>query len=721
MNSILIQAAKEYSDLGLSVIPVKEDKSPTIRWAPFQKRRMTNGEIVSNFSNSFTTGIGVICGSISGNFEVVDVDLKNDKSGTLGIEIKQAIHDNLPELYNTLVVSQTKNNGLHFYFQCDKIERNQVLAKNEEREVIIETRGEGGMVNVPPTEGYHFISKNFSSTPTISEDTKEIFYSILRSFDQSEVIETNDEGIYGYENDENSPFYDYNQKTDVPEFLVKHNWSKVRQIGDRVYFKRPGKEGNSVSANWHLKKRVFFPFTTSTEFQAGKGYSATGVFTVLECDGDFYEASRKLSEMGFGNQVNKETKENLPPTPPFPIDGFPEFIQNFINTCHEVFQTPLDFWAGAAIATIAFALGNKFELVGKYRNFPIFWLNLVGVVSSGKSEAMRLCLEPFKMYDDKLMEQFKDDKVNYDLISNLSPEERENQGYGEILMRPKLKQNILSDSTPEAMVEAHEANKKILIYRDELKGMFDDYGRYAKSGEQSNMISYWSGISANTHRKSGVVRLTDPVIHILGGMQPGLLNTLKADDRAENGFLARMCFVYPDHSQKPELSDEVVPEELKKEWENFILALTKIEEKVEFTLSSEAKEEYRIWYKKNRDLTNNEPSGYIQGIYGKLDIISLRLALVLKGMKWILEGDIDNTISGDIMKSAIEITEYFRATALKVYRKIFYKDGRKLTKKEIVIYLFEETELNKLQIATHLNMYRMQVQRWTKGLTKKKQ
>ena len=48
----------------------------------------------------------------------------------------------------------------------------------------------------------------------------------------------------------------------------------------------------------------------------------------------------------------------------------------------------------------------------------------------------------------------------------------------------------LSDSTPEARNQVLSVNPNgILLYRDELKGMIDDFCRYAKSGELSQMLS----------------------------------------------------------------------------------------------------------------------------------------------------------------------------------------------------------------------------------------
>ena len=53
-------------------------------------------------------------------------------------------------------------------------------------------------------------------------------------------------------------------------------------------------------------------------------------------------------------------------------------------------------------------------------------------------------------------------------------------------------------------------------------------------------------------------------------------------------------------------------------------------------------------------------------------------------------GITDNAISGKTMQTAIALTEYFRATALKVYRKIFVENPTGLDKKSVIKYLHKE-------------------------------
>ncbi len=713
MNN-LITTAREYIGNNLSVIPTRENKAPAIaKWSTFMQRKMVNGEVERFFSTQRAKGIGIICGQVSGNLEVIDIDTKNDPTGTLAKEFSTAVQDAMPELFDRLVVSRTIHNGLHLYYRCSSIEGNQKLATNKDKNVLIETRGEGGYVIAPPSDGYRLVAKDFISIPTISVEERQHLLAIAKSFDQTNNEISEDEDTSHDVETELSTFDDYNLRGDSIELLKKHGWIVVMEKSHRIYFKRPGNTDNLVSANWHKEKRIFYPFTTSTLFTAGKGYNPTMVYAMLECDNDFSIASHKLYHEGFGARITNHNKHIDLPT--LPIDRFPEFIQRFINTCENVYKTPIDFWVGSMLTATALAIGDKLELVTKYRNVPIFWTCLIGNVSIGKTEPQSICMAPFVKLDEKEITKYNIEKAKHERIKALTQTQRNAEGIGDNNPPPKCFQYLLIDFTPEALTQVHSVNKRgLMIHRDELIGWIDDFGRYNKSGEQTNMLSSWTRIAMKGNRVSkDPLMVSLPVIMVMGGMQPEVLKRLAVDDRSENGFLSRMVFFYPKHTSKPTYSNAIVPEELLVEWEHFIVSLTQMVQKTELRLTQEAEGIYIEWYNKNVGIINNEKSGYLIGVYGKLDVIALRLAVVIKGMFWQLDSDQTPTISGEIMKTALEITEYFRATALKVYHKIFTNQQDELSKKEVAIFLFKNLGYNnKTHMAEILKTSRTQVQRW---------
>lgn len=146
-------SAREYAHLytkaGYSVIPIRSDgsKAPAIKsWKEYQDRIMTPKEIDRHFFDG--CGVAIVCGPISGNLEVIDVEGRAKVK-----ELVELIDEAVPGLLVNLPQVRTPSGGLHIYVHGPTIGSNQKLAmqSNEEGrpEVLIETRGEGGYVLAP--------------------------------------------------------------------------------------------------------------------------------------------------------------------------------------------------------------------------------------------------------------------------------------------------------------------------------------------------------------------------------------------------------------------------------------------------------------------------------------------------------------------------------------------------------------------------------------------
>jgi hypothetical protein len=246
-------------------------------------------------------GIAVICGAVSGNLEVIDVDCK------YGIKYEHyadSIKAANPDLFSRLLIIQTKSNGYHIYYRCEVIEGNQKLAErpatddelhqnpNAKQFVLIETRGEAGYVIAPPTDGYVNIQGNI--IPIITIDERDILLTIARSFTQ--IIEQVRQPRLPNNNDTITTWDDYNKRGDVIALLEKHGWTVTKRDGDKSLLLRPGSSSQQHSAVFFHDSRIFYPHTTSTTFE-NKGYNPFAIYTHLECNGDWKKAAKQLSDI----------------------------------------------------------------------------------------------------------------------------------------------------------------------------------------------------------------------------------------------------------------------------------------------------------------------------------------------------------------------------------------------------------------------------------------
>ena len=303
MSKEIKDKAKEYLKAQLSVIPTKEDKRPALpSWKTYQSQRLKEEEVEGLFTGANVTGLAIICGAISGGLEVIDVDTKHDTTGSLWDELRGLVEDNLPELYKRLVIAQTKSGGYHIYYRCSSVAGNLKLATKLNREVLIETRGEGGYVIAPPAPGYTYIQGEPGNIPTITPEEREILFSISKSFNELEEIKPkiNTQTSTTYNATGLSPFEDYNQRGDVVGLLESKGWRLVNQQGQRINLLRPGSTDSKTSGNYHTGLRVLRVFSSSTEFNPDKGYNPSQVFSLLECNGDNKETYKRLLELGYG-------------------------------------------------------------------------------------------------------------------------------------------------------------------------------------------------------------------------------------------------------------------------------------------------------------------------------------------------------------------------------------------------------------------------------------
>ena len=338
--------AKEYLKYNLSILPTNEDKRPAVKtWLPYQKERIKEEDIEALFNTA--KGIGIITGAISGSLEVIDVDTKYDITGYLWDELKALIEGNLPEIYNSLLIAQTKSGGYHIYYRCNSIAGNLKLSNrlttdqeraiqpNEKVKVLIETRGEGGYVIAPPTPGYKYIQGEPGNIPTITPQQREILFSIAKSFNEVEEEKPKEKTTTDntYNSTGLSPFDDYYNRGDVVSFLESKGWSIVNQQGQRVNLKRPGATDSKTSGNYHTEKRLLRVFSSSTEFNTDKAYTPTEIFILLECNGDKKEAYKKLLDLGYGEPYTTDTNN-------FKTKTIKVEIVNNVNRVISVISTP---------------------------------------------------------------------------------------------------------------------------------------------------------------------------------------------------------------------------------------------------------------------------------------------------------------------------------------------------------------------------------------------
>ena len=460
---------------------------------------------------------------------------------------------------------------------------------------------------------------------------------------------------------------------------------------------RFGMEKSELLSNLKEFSSEDFPFDTEIERPVESIYANT----------EWFGTAKTVNDLNI--DVPSETIKI--PTPLLSIEGFPKEIQDVINECTRVYGTHRDFWAGSILAATCLAAGNTYRVMTKYGNSPILWIALVAKTGTGKSEPLDFAFKYMHDQDAEALKQYESVMAEYERVMKMDKKTRTDEGYTKKPEKPIFRQLILSDCTPESMYEAHKFNPRgIGMLRDELKGWIDDFGRYNKSGEDATWLQSWSEKTITINRKlSGAMKIPTPFMTVTGGLTPEALSSMAASGREVNGFMQRFCFIYPDKTKRPYTNNEKVRHQFTDTYNRYITKLLSVNpiSPQQIYLSPEAEDLYLQWDNTNTDMLNAENDSYTRGMLAKMPPITLRLALVLFISNW-ATGDTSQYIEPRIIKSAIEMAEYFRLTGEKVRDELEKNAVSEINTKTMIKYL-SGMEYNNNQIAQILRIGRSYV------------
>jgi len=363
---------------------------------------------------------------------------------------------------------------------------------------------------------------------------------------------------------------------------------------------------------------------------------------------------------------------------PFPVDVFPKAVQEIITATNESLNFPIDFIGASMLYAVSVSIGNTYKVEVKkgWQEGVVLYLAIVGRAGTNKSHPFSFALKPIEVEDRINYQHYQRDLKEFEALNALTKAEKKEQGIEEIV-KPILKQYLVTDFTPEALTEVHKFNKRgIGVYADELASWFNNFNRYNKGSEEQFWLSNWSGKPIRINRKtSEPTYIPLPFIPVAGTIQPSVLNQL-ADNRTENGFLDRLLFVAPENLKKECWNEKELSTSIFDNWENIISNLLKLTlnegelnqlqpEILKFT--PEAKQYLFNWQRELTDQSNKPENEAISGICAKIEVYAVRLALCLEMIKYACGESKKQAVGIEAVQGALKLVEYFKRTAIKVH------------------------------------------------------
>ncbi|HLZ10929.1 MAG TPA: bifunctional DNA primase/polymerase [Chloroflexota bacterium] len=300
-------------DVALEISPQQKDGS---FWKHRLHRQYTRDEIERWYAGGHT-GLGVATGSASKNTDGLGLEvLEFDDLDTFQVFMDTAESTEMLDLVDRITSGYheaTPGGGVHLPYYCPTIEGNTKLAQRPGNpdenghptvKTLIETRGEGGYIVLAPSCGrvhlngkpYRVLAGSLGTIATITSEERESLFGLARAFDEMPKMTDSDpappspNGTPG-----DRPGDRFNAVADWREILEPHGFRFIGERNGTGLWTRPGKAvGVSATTN-HAGSGLLYVFSTSTVFEAERGYSPFSAYALLNYGGDFSAAAKALA------------------------------------------------------------------------------------------------------------------------------------------------------------------------------------------------------------------------------------------------------------------------------------------------------------------------------------------------------------------------------------------------------------------------------------------
>jgi len=397
--------------------------------------------------------------------------------------------------------------------------------------------------------------------------------------------------------------------------------------------------------------------------------------TILEPK--FDDLNKPETYLNHVQELKEQTAKEKDPNP-FPVEVFPKPIREIILATNENLNFPIDFTATSLLYAVSVSIGNthRAEIMRGYEQNAVLYLAIVGRPGTNKTQPLKWALKPIEQRDNLNFDKYTREKQEYDTIAALTQKEREQQGYSEPI-KPIWEQYLVSDFTLEALTNVHSFNKRGLgVNVDELASWFKNFTRYSRGSEQEFWLSVWSGNTIKINRKtSDPINIPVPFVGVAGTIQPGVLNEL-AENRTQNGFMDRLLFVVPDNLKKDYWNEAELNPLIAENWYTIISSLLDLpiiqdetnnpQPKI-LRFTPEARQCLFQWQRELTDLSNKPENEATSGIYAKMEMYAVRLALCLEMARFACSKSDKQDIGIEAVDGAVKLVEYFKKNALKVH------------------------------------------------------
>ena len=359
-----------------------------------------------------------------------------------------------------------------------------------------------------------------------------------------------------------------------------------------------------------------------------------------------------------------------------PLNAFPAKIQDMVLALARQENYSIEYMMASLLAAVstAFGIAVNIRIRGGWISNPVLYMILVGRPGMGKTPPLDFAFRPIRKHDAKVIKQFKSEMEQYNNIIESNKGKKED--CAPLPEKPILRRTVISDFTPEALMRALDDNQRgIVVYVDEIMGMFNAVNQYSKGQLIEQLLTAFSGKPLDISRCSMPIpiHIEHPFINMVGTMQTTRMHELIDKGYKDNGLIDRIIFVYPSSQEISDWQDEgntfATFDKYSSMWENIINKVMSlpfiVNEDGEIVpdildFSSEAKAYFTNWRNAAIHAVNQiQDDGLVDSRVMKAPMITARLALIMQILRWACGEVHKKIVDIDSTKSAIALSDYF--------------------------------------------------------------
>ena len=358
---------------GCSVVPIRPggSKAPFVDWRTYMNKAATSEEVDFWFLTRYRwAGVAVICGQVSGNLEMLELEGRAADSESLNkVEIEcdsRGVGDLWRGLSSNGYTEWTPSGGLHFMYRInghavpgntklamrlarfDELndEELKILANNPDRQFtrcLAETRGEGGYVVVAPTgghchktgEAWRTVAGDQGTFPVLDWEQRTLLHeAVIAALDElprepvREPIQATPLNAVDIRDTRDlRPGDDFQVRASWEDpWFTNQGWKVSHRVGLETFWTRPGKDvrdGHSASTGYRGDRDHLYVWSTSTGLPAETPCSKLFVYAHYYHNGDLSAAARDLRGQGYGSTSRSTSTDLVPLREYVSITGIP--------------------------------------------------------------------------------------------------------------------------------------------------------------------------------------------------------------------------------------------------------------------------------------------------------------------------------------------------------------------------------------------------------------